>query len=319
MLDFPSINQYRHVIKQLQLDYPNKDTFDFTGTVKLHGTNAGIIYDGTNVSFRSRSREITVGDDNYGFAAWGQKLIPIITQEYTLPENYKLAIYGEWCGQGIQSGVAISELPRMFVIFAIRSITDEGDFWWMGEELNEWKLDLAPLLMQEDIKLVTDFGVYKVSVNTTEPQFAQAALTELTDKVEAECPVGKAFGVSGIGEGIVWSLFNLGKLYTFKVKGQKHSSSKVKTLAAVDVEALKTKQEFVETVVTESRLLQGLEYLKENNLEVGNQTIGDYLRWVIGDIIKEESDTLEASGLTIKDVSKPISTTARQWYQSQYL
>jgi hypothetical protein len=40
-------------------------------------------------------------------------------------------------------------------------------------------------------------------------------------------PVAKAFGFSGIG--IVWSVNVNGTIHRFKVKGELHSSSKVKT------------------------------------------------------------------------------------------
>ena len=41
-----------------------------------------------------------------------------------------------------------------------------------------------------------------------------------------------------------------------KVKGEKHSSSKVKKLASVDVEKLNSIKDFVDYAVTESRLEQ---------------------------------------------------------------
>jgi hypothetical protein len=68
------------------------------------------------------------------------------------------------------------------------------------------------------------------------PQLVQNTLSELTMAVEEECPVAKAFGFSGVG--IVWSVNVNGTIHRFKVKGELHSSSKVKTLASVDVEKL---------------------------------------------------------------------------------
>jgi hypothetical protein len=48
-------------------------------------------------------------------------------------------------------------------------------------------------------------------------------------------PCSESFWFSGIGEG-VWSVNVNGTIHRFKVKGELHSSSKVKTLASVDVE-----------------------------------------------------------------------------------
>jgi hypothetical protein len=55
---------------------------------------------------------------------------------------------------------------------------------------------------------------------------------EITMAVEAECPVGRFFGVlSGVGEGVVWKpvdpLYNEGRFW-FKVKGEKHSVTMIK-------------------------------------------------------------------------------------------
>jgi len=43
-------------------------------------------------------------------------------------------------------------------------------------------------------------------------------------------------------------------------------------------------------------------------------TTGDYLRWVVTDILKEEADTMEASGLTAKDVGGAISKKAKMYW-----
>jgi hypothetical protein len=61
-------------------------------------------------------------------------------------------------------------------------------------------------------------------------------------------------------------------------------------------------------------LNQGLEYLDEMGLEFSRKSTGDYLRWVFNDILNEESDTLEASGLTKKDIGSPISRKAKVFY-----
>jgi hypothetical protein len=140
-------------------------------------------------------------------------------------------------------------------------------------------------------------------------------LQELTLQVEEDCPVarhllGKDFEGKLIGEGIVWSAEYKGNTFRFKVKGEKHSSSKVKTLAAVDVEKVANIAQFVDTVLTESRLSQGLEQVGERIPE----NTGAFLKWVIGDVMKEEADTLQASGLSTKDFTGIASRVARQWF-----
>ncbi len=95
----------------------------------------------------------------------------------------------------------------------------------------------------------------------------------------------------------------------FKVKGEKHSVSKVKKLAAVDPEKLKSIESFVEYAVTENRLHQGLD-------EVGlsQKSIGQFIGWINKDINKEEGDTLEVNNLTMKDVGRYVADKARVFY-----
>jgi hypothetical protein len=83
------------------------------------------------------------------------------------------------------------------------------------------------------------------------PQLVQNTLSELTMAVE-ECPVKLWF--FRYWWRCVWSVNVNGTIHRFKVKGELHSSSKVKTLASVDVEKPGSIQKFVEYAVTESRL-----------------------------------------------------------------
>lgn len=95
------------------------------------------------------------------------------------------------------------------------------------------------------------------------------------------------------------------------------STSKVKTLARIDVEKVNTINEFADTVITESRLTQGLEYLKVNNISIEPKSIPVFLKWISDDVVKEETDTLVASNLEIKDVMTRVKYVARNWFLTQ--
>ena len=129
-------------------------------------------------------------------------------------------------------------------------------------------------------------------------------------KIEEECPVAKAFGYSGVGEGATYYGYHKGKRYIFKVKGEKHSISKVKTLAAVDVEKLASINDFCDYAVTENRLDQAIDNVFGKDL-LDIKKMGDVIRWIVGDINKEESDVLEENNLTDKDVNKHLSDRTR--------
>lgn len=318
MKKFPSIDQYRNVIKQVRLkhDYQGKDEegnpvykhlsdypkLDFLGTVKLHGTNAAIVkYVNGEIDFQSRERVLTLEQDNAGFMlSMKSKNLDFLWEKFN-PENH-VAIYGEWCGKGIQKGVAISELPvKKFVIFGVK--VDDS---WVHFSSNLCD-------NTQDIYNVLQFPTYKVEIDFQNPELIQNKLIDLTIQVEEECPVGKAFGISGIGEGIVFTCVNDLDL-KFKSKGEKHSSSKVTKLNSIDTESLEGINSFVELAVTENRLNQGFKYLEEMGLSQDSKSTGDFISWVVKDVLKEETDTIIANQLDVKKVKSLVAVKARMWY-----
>lgn len=323
---FPKIGQFRQVVKKVCessayvgkdsegnaiMDYTlPKPTVTFTGTVKLHGTNAGVCYDPVTGALyaQSRSRVIDVDKDNAGFAFFvesNKDSLISICKEYDKGDGSLVTVFGEWCGGNIQKGVALTQLTKMFVVFAVKV----GDCWVEFKENLEWDFS--------NIHNILDFPTYSVDIDFNKPDMVVPTLQSITLNVEEECPVGVEFGVSGIGEGVVWSD---GSGNIFKVKGEKHSSSKVKVLANVDIEKLNSISDFVEYAVTESRLEQGIEVVfKQQGIDVDIKQLGDFLKWLMRDIVSEEADTLAGNNLEPKDIGKEVSNKARIWFKERYL
>lgn len=298
---FPEIQQYRNVVKLVReraqcagLPLPR---ITFYGSVKLHGTNAAVGFTDTGEKWaQSRSQVITPENDNAGFAHW------LATNEGVFPALKSAVVYGEWCGQGIMKGTAISSLPKMFVPFAILS----GDRWWSPSEMKTF-------FFYSGLKCIYDYPNWAKTIDFNCPEEFQNELVELTNAVEAECPIGKTFGVAGVGEGIVWWAepredFDTSDLI-FKVKGEKHSESKVKVLAAVDVEKIASIRELVSAVVTPHRLEKKME-----GIEPDIKNTGTFIKLVTADVMKEESDTIEASGLPLTEVMRGVSMAAKQFW-----
>lgn len=312
MNPFPSINQYRNAVKFMAARGVT-DEIDYLGTVKLHGTNAAVVYmpKTGQFTFQSRNRIITPEDDNAGFAAAMTALGNDILYELVAPfdglyaSSFPIIVYGEWCGGNIQSGVGISGLEKMFVVFDVKV----GE---VREPFAELDFDLT----KYNIYSIYDFPTFTVKINFNDPGRVQNTLIEITEKVEERCPVAAVFGVDGVGEGVVWRpvVDDYGSEAWFKVKGEKHSISKVKTLAAVDVETLKAMDEFIEYAVTQNRLEQGL---CDFGKEVVIENLGDFIRWVYNDIVKEESDVIEASLINTKKLGGAVAKAAKTFYFKQ--
>lgn len=316
-IPFHSIEQFRSVIKEVQVLYKDKPLpkLKFLGSVKLHGTNASIIF--PEIIPQSRNNIISETQDNLGFASWVKRTEEIfkqLSQELerykSKPEN-KLVLYGEWAGKGIQKGVAISEAEKAFYIFGLKEVNLE-------EEYSSWLYPLPSFVNynKNNIYSVWDFTTFVEIIDFQNPETSQNILVNLTKQVEEECPIAKAaHGISGVGEGIVWThLHESGKLLTFKVKGEKHSSSRVKVLANIEAEKVASITEFIDFAVTENRLQQMYDLLEEPK---DMTKLGLFLKAVSRDVAKEESDTLETSGLTMKDIGGQLNLKAKTWYTSK--
>ena len=346
MIKFPSLDQYRTAIRSVKqrAQYIGRDengdatynptaplpTLKYEGTVKLHGTNAGIVYDVTKdtLSYQSRERELSLTSDNAGFMLFmsqpeveeklREKLLTISQAcSYFAHPVKEVALFGEWCGAGIQKGVAISELPKMFVTFAVKVFFGEDNSNWV--KLPGFRTVSIP---EHRIFSIYQFPTYEVEIDFEKPEVAQNEMIKITEAVENECPVGKHFGVSGVGEGVVWMPITpdwYSSDFWFKVKGEKHSVSKVKTLAPIDVELIATQRAFIESVVTEARLEQGLHNLVNEQLKPFEMSsLGDFIRWVFNDVIKEEMDTIVANQYDPKKLGSPIADVARKWYINKF-
>lgn len=327
-LKYPSIDQFRTVVKQVR-DQANwhstpLPTLTFQGTVKLHGTNAAVVSDGTQIWHQSRERIITPLSDNAGFSQFAtfrrDYFANVIAHLRTFlninSTTTKLAIYGEFCGGNIQSGVAINGLEKMFVVFGA-SVGEDADRTWLSPQV----IDLALFgghISSQNIYFIHNFPVWTLEIDFANPELSQNKLVEITEEIEKECPVGKHFGNTGIGEGAVWQCISELPYYQglrFKVKGEKHSVSKVRTLAEVNPEKVASINEFVARTTTVNRLQQMKDKLVEMELDANDvRNIGTFLKYVGQDIIKEESDTLEVSGLNSKDVMGKISQVSRNWF-----
>jgi hypothetical protein len=88
-------------------------------------------------------------------------------------------------------------------------------------------------------------------------------------------------------------------------------------LAPVDVEKLNSIKELVDSILTEHRLEKKLDSLRELGLELEMKNTGAYLKMVGQDVIKEEVDTIDASGLSRNEVMGEVNKRAKQFWISR--
>jgi hypothetical protein len=301
---------------------------DFVCTVKLHGTFAGVRYRDGVVTAMSKGNDITVGKDNAGFAQFVEN-----NREYfefylsELADSLELeevSLMGEFVGKGIQKGVGINLIKdKTFIVFGIKFKQKDQDPRWA-----QLPHEILRQISDKDFRIrsIFEFQHEVIKIDFNHPEKALAELDKLKDKIEMECPVAKAILEEDnikideneplVGEGIVCVGFTPdGERYIFKHKGEKHSkANKVRQPKENDPLA-QEKLELAEVLTPGWRLNQAIQ-------ETGAETLKDtgaVIKWVLGDILKEEMSTFRESNFGYDEVKKYITKIVADWYKQKIL
>jgi len=333
-ISYPHIGQFRNVCSSVKqrAQYTGKDengdpvydrniilpTLRFTGTVKSHGTNAGVSFQGDNLWFQSHKHKITPEKDNAGFAFFAQSNLGHfrnIVKQVPHADDEIVTIFGEWCGGNVQgASIAIAGLEKMFIMFDICVAKANDDKLFLNKE----KFDAITVNNEANIYHTKQFRQFELDIDFTKSQYYLPTLVDFTHEVEEECPIGKFFkrdkenGDCVTGEGIVWKYqYEDGSDLTFKTKGEKHSNSKVKKIKVThEPEVLESIDKFVDYAVNHNRLSQA--YNELENPTVKNT--GDIIKWMMGDICKEEMDVMVENKLEPKMVASQVGARTREWF-----
>lgn len=283
---------------------------------KLHGTNASIVIKPNGeVYAQSRKNVITPENDNAGFARWVE----------SLDINTNLAhstwiIYGEWAGTGIQKNDAVTQIgKKAFFPICMRVIKNDGT-----EEVDhkpvfiEKILEVVGIDGHPDIHVIPIMAELDISFSgdSEHLQAVENTINALVAQFEEIDPyINDLFGVEAPGEGVVvypdvtdWDTYHE---LSFKAKTKSHSVNKNKSSASFKVEVSPDVFDFAERFATLPRFAQAVEEL---GIDIEMKNIGQFLKWVNQDIIKESKDELEESELDWKQCSKVITNKARIWF-----
>lgn len=294
----------------------------YRAKVKLHGSNCAVQVTADGIAAQSRTSMLSPEADYKGFAAWAHR-----HAAYFGSLQPGIVVFGEWCGPGVERGMAISAAPSK--LFAVFGVQVAGRIAYEPDELRA----LVPaagapaelhVLPWEGEPIAIDYGS-RASLDA-----AAAALNARVAEVEREDPwARRALGISGLGEGLVLYPVSVDggappadpeglAALMFKAKGEKHRTAGTKAAVAVDAAAAASVADFVALMVTEARLRQGLAAIgADADAGAGRRDprrTGKFIEWIAADVRKESAAELEASGLTFAQVDKAIRDRARAWY-----
>jgi len=324
VISWPSIELLHHVRAGVRSTAELQNTplprVAYRAKVKLDGTNAGIqIHPDGRVLAQSRSQLLDAGNDNMGFGDWVAQNFGYFAR---LKREQVLVVFGEWCGQGIQKRAAISQIGRkILVVFAIQV----GDGTSAPAVVEVEPTRLRELLPEHPDLFVLPWLDARFELDFADDEQARREAERISaevEQVEREDPwVRGCFGVPGVGEGIVLYPHLNGEAVVdrqrlselmFKAKGEKHQAVRQKKAAQLEPEVARGIDAFVELVLAEPRLEQGI--AEACQTPVGMPQIGAFLKWVAHDVQKECGAELGAAGLTWEQVNRAISNHARRWF-----
>jgi len=250
------------------------------------------------------------------------KIIYSLAKFYSINlATHIISIFFEWSGGNIQKLSAVTGLDKrafIFPYFKVSPLIQDEE----NTESSTWLSTRSEHNWNANIYNITCYSKFPITINFNTPLLSQNSMIKAVEEdIEPNSPIGDYFGVQGnVGEGIVYFFEYQDTIYRFKVKGKKHSSSKVKTLKPVDDIKEQSKIDFANYVCTPDRLEQAWQTIFGLNHELMEPDIsqtGTFLRAVIADVHKEESDILSSKNLEPKDVNSTISKLARQWFMQE--
>lgn len=328
--EIQSFYNVRKALKQFPELMKGKSTVTYRAKVKLHGTNAGVVINPNGeVTAISRTTVLTGTSDNAGFAKW----VEARKVEFASFSSDKatVVIFGEWCGPGIQKGVAVNQLKdRMFAVFALRLVNPSPDL----EPLEDFIAE--PLALEGIARGIP--GVHVIPWFNTGEEFqidwneSAEALQPALDRINAHVLhveeldpwMASQFGVRGVGEGLVFYPINADHIgyenfsnLCFKAKGEKHQVVAHTAPVQADPSIAANASAFAEMVVTPARLDQGVRAVNGGEVAFNQKNIGAFLGWINADVTKETTAELEASGLDLKTALKACGDRARAWYVAE--
>ena len=342
MKKFPHISLFRNVLAYVEHvntdpevpeQYKITKPVTFEGTIKLHGSNCGVVWTPDGVlGALSRETVLTPADDYKGFAkfvvAHADRIREILS-EYVLADTdtdgedvEQVALYGEWVGPGVvrkNKGSAVSKFQDKHWALFGASI-----FYTGAEDPVDVSDSLYGVPAGNPIGNVFQAGLWKLTIDFNDPADVEAKETEaktLTGHAEEQCPYGTLYDLEGAGEGIVWrpvgDMTGREDLY-WKCKGKAHSvvmEPKVKkTQPTISNDEKARITAFVDATVTQNRLDQGLDALEAAGHPVHVRSTGKFVQWLTGDVERECTLELDDHGLTWEQVRNEVTARGREFF-----
>lgn len=303
MINWPSIpllaNMMATAKKLKEANVPVPKGILYRGKVKRDGTFAAIESDGVNMRFYSRNQELSLENDNFGFARQF-KGFPHATHQGLV------TVYGEWSGPGIQNKTIDAKFPeRKFFPFLM-----EVD----GKQVDINKLtDYWPALAWE-VKIIPTRIILELCFDGSSNEDEVSFINQKVKEIETVDPDAlEWYGLTGMGEGYVFEAYVSdsdipAELRYFKAKVPE---LRVKLSAAAASTKLDSYDptSFVKAFVTEARCRQFFGAFPHDK-----KNTNAFINAVLADVMKESVEDRAANSISEESVTPAIKVAIRTWY-----
>ena len=314
-LGIPPTDEQKELLQAYQ---PVMPVLTFKGSEKLHGENMAVCYSQGEIWVQGRNHVRTLLGDQNGMAAFvdGTKarwdfLFEEIGQVHNVDSyDNTIVIDCEWAGGNIQKGnAACSGTDKGAYIFDyFRVVSNDTD------ESQSYSTTGLTVFPEDSIYLMSSFGSYELVLDLNYPVKCEEQLKTLAESVEESSPIAKYFDKpDNVGEGVyLYTTDTDGTVYKLKAKGEKHGGKpKVKReKKPMDSELEAKLSELAEEVTPTWRLAQAI--TETNATEMKH--IGEVMKWVNQDIVKEEMPKLHAAGVEPKQLGRFVAAIVKAYY-----
>jgi hypothetical protein len=334
LIHFKSIDNFKRIISNMKWDYKQETLPIVTATLteKIHGTNGGYSYSNPDGGW-FQSRDNILGPDKDNAKCYSKNkpieetwksLALFLAKAYDIDLNEKvITLFFEWAGTKIKKGSACSGLEKRAILFEYFKVSDLNYVDKEEEVMGQWfptKIEGTWVSANDSLIFnVMNYKTWKVDIDFEQPSAGLDKMLKILDEVEACSPLGKAMGQeNNIGEGMVVTLPRGSTIQRFKIKGTKHSKSKVKITIPID--PIKEKQTY-DFIHNKACVNWRLEQMWDEVFGLDNEKqqpdikfLGDFLKVLFNDIQKEESETIKDLELNVKNINPTIAKFAKIWF-----
>jgi hypothetical protein len=327
---------YRSVKKHFDIFKPETHTHNvsYNAKIKLHGTNAGILFTSNGPVAQGRTRLLSVESDNFGFAQWVEVVIKPAWEMLNPYAKHFLeghVVHGEWAGPGIQKNAGCSMIEqKSFFIFSIEdSLYPDSYTRSYIIEPNEISDNLEELFKYIDERsknrihilpwfFENDFDIDLFNIKNVE-DFLNLVNPLIEEIGDVDPYIKDKFGIEGPGEGLVfYDRLSYSEHYIFKAKCEAHRTTKSAKAVNVNTEKMSENAEFAQSLVTDARLSQGYDVVSENGtIPLTMKEVSSFLKWVAGDVQKECLAEMEDNGKDWKTIAKYVNNIAVSYFQKR--